>query len=197
MPVRQLGDWMLQLPALFVHRPALHTRPEQQSLEYEQVVPDWRHIGGGGGGVVQNPPVPQTSPAQHCDEAVHVLPLDVHVNGSRHVPFVHESPEQQSFVEPHDPPATWHMNTGCEQAPPLQAPEQQAPSLEHDQPSGRHCSAWHRPDTQLSPDAQARHCDPLAPHAIAVLPGSQKPVAVQHPVGQTVASQRGAPPPPH
>jgi hypothetical protein len=40
VPVGQLGELMLQVPALLVHRPLLHTRPLQQSVDVAQLTPD-------------------------------------------------------------------------------------------------------------------------------------------------------------
>ena len=52
-------------------------------------------------------------------------------------------------------------------------------------------AGWQTPPLQLSPEGHAMQVAPPLPHALVLLPISQKPRASQQPVGHVFASQTG------
>jgi hypothetical protein len=56
---------------------------------------------------------------------------------------------------------------------------------------GLHVEAWHEPVLQVSPGEHAVHAFPSVPHALVIVPDSQKPKASQQPIGQVDALHAG------
>jgi hypothetical protein len=72
---------------------------------------------------------------------------------------------------------------GSQTPAPLQQPVGQFDALQ--------VGAWQAPPAQLSPDGHTMHALPPLPHAVVLVPISQKPRASQHPIGQVFASHAG------
>jgi hypothetical protein len=116
--------------------------------------------------------VPHCRPLQHCVLEVHALPLGVHDSGARQTPLWQLRPEQQSPPLRQVCPDEAQVGAGGAQVPSKHRPEQQVPSLVQNAPSLAHCGCCtrHWPETQVCPEAQARHRAPCAPQAVAALP---------------------------
>ncbi len=123
--------------------------------------------------VSQNPRASQHPVGQV--EASHRMPTQA--------PAVQESPGGQGKQAP--PPVP--------QADVL-VPDSHLPNASQ-QPVGHddelHVAPSHAPETQVSPDGQARHALPPLPQALVLVPGWQVPEGSQQPVGQVVESHGG------
>jgi hypothetical protein len=142
----------------------------------------------GGQGTHESPPLPHAEvlvPDSHIPKlSQHPVPqlIGLHVT-PRHAPMKHASPGGHAV---HATPPLPHA---VELLPDWQTP------AESQQPAGHvdalHVGTLHAPPLQLSPDGHDVQASPAVPHALVLVPDSQKPNASQHPFGQVAGPHEG------